>query len=555
MLKFLEQYFKKEYKLINLALLVIGISFSFWLMFKTFSYQDGTMQIASKVWSDFASHIPLIRSFSFGLNIPPEFPIFPGSPIKYHFLFYYLVGSLEKIGIPIDFALNIPSALGFFFLIFMIYHFAKLLFSSKLVALLSVIFFLFNGTLSFIYFFTKHQFRSDISKTIIENKDFASFHPYAQDGNLVSAFWSLNIYTNQRHLAAAYGLSLLVLYILLKPYFLNHKVNLLLVFLISLVLGQSYFFHLPVLVMTLMILSMLLLFFKKLRVPIFLTIFITTLMSIPQYLYTKSPDPGLKPSFNPGYLISDNLTFTKFLYYWWLNLGLHSVLAPIGFILASKKAKAVFLSFLPLFIIGNLFQFSPEIAANHKFFNFFIIIAGIFSASVIINLFKQSYPYKLFALILVFLLTFSGFIDFFPVKNDFQYNIPDYPRNSDINWIKNNTPKDAIFLNTNFFYEPSSLAGRKIFNGWSYFAWSAGYDTFKRDPIYKSLLYPTDLNLFCTLLKQNRLSYLSLNTQNIYPELEVNKEFFDSNFPIVYQNSETSTYIYELFNTCLSKKT
>ena len=84
-------------------------------MFSTFSYEKGVMEISSKAWSDFANHIPLIRSFSLGNNFPPQYPLFAGPPIRYHFLFYAFAGFLEKTGIRIDYALNIPSILGFFF--------------------------------------------------------------------------------------------------------------------------------------------------------------------------------------------------------------------------------------------------------------------------------------------------------------------------------------------------------------------------------------------------------------------------------------------------------
>src|SRR5574340_918749 len=99
----------------EICLSIAAFCFSVWLMFHTFSYQSGSMLIAIKAWSDFASHIPLIRSFSLGNNFPPEYPIFPGEPIRYHFLFYLLVGLLEKAGLRIDWALNLPSALSFFF--------------------------------------------------------------------------------------------------------------------------------------------------------------------------------------------------------------------------------------------------------------------------------------------------------------------------------------------------------------------------------------------------------------------------------------------------------
>jgi hypothetical protein len=58
-------------------------------MLRTFSYdyENSTILIYSMMLSDFAATIPLIRSFSMGDNWPPEYPIFPGSPIRYHYLF------------------------------------------------------------------------------------------------------------------------------------------------------------------------------------------------------------------------------------------------------------------------------------------------------------------------------------------------------------------------------------------------------------------------------------------------------------------------------------
>src|SRR5260221_11856664 len=91
----------KKYSL-KIILLLFAAVFSTWLMFSTFEYDKGRMLIAAKAWSDFANHIPLIRTFSYGYNIPPQDPLFAGEPIRYHFLFYMFVGFLEKIGVRID---------------------------------------------------------------------------------------------------------------------------------------------------------------------------------------------------------------------------------------------------------------------------------------------------------------------------------------------------------------------------------------------------------------------------------------------------------------------
>ncbi|KKP80399.1 MAG: hypothetical protein UR81_C0030G0001, partial [Candidatus Levybacteria bacterium GW2011_GWB1_35_5] len=172
------------------------------------------MIIASKAWSDFASHIPLIRSFSFGDNFPPQYPLFSGPFIKYHFLFYAAAGVLEKIGLRIDFALNILSIFGFTFLILMIFLFSKEIFKSKIVGAVSILFFIFNGSLSFIEYFKNNGLSLDSLVLILSNTKFTSFGPY--DGGIISAFWNLNIYTNQRHLALSYALSLFIIFLLLR---------------------------------------------------------------------------------------------------------------------------------------------------------------------------------------------------------------------------------------------------------------------------------------------------------------------------------------------------
>ena len=76
-------------KAIQLVFFIFLLGFAWALMWKTFRVnQAGNLEIATKVWSDFAATIPLIRSFSLGDNFPPQYPLFAGPPIRYHFLFF-----------------------------------------------------------------------------------------------------------------------------------------------------------------------------------------------------------------------------------------------------------------------------------------------------------------------------------------------------------------------------------------------------------------------------------------------------------------------------------
>ena len=534
-----------------LVIFFIAFLFSWWLMFSSFSYNMGFMQISSKSWSDFASHIPLIRSFSLGSNFPPQYPLFPGPHIKYHFIFFALVGLLEKMGIRIDYAFNIPSIIGFTALILIIYIFSKMVFKSAAVGVLSILFFIFNGSLNFIKFFTLHPLSANTISDIVSNQRFISFGPY--DNSIISAFWSLNIYTNQRHLAMSYAVSLILIFFLLKPHLENKKINLKTGLFVGILFGLSFFLNIAVFVMTGIIFAVLFIFAKNNRLNIFIATTVGGLIGFFQYLFLQQGASASQISFYAGYLANNNgLTLFSFLNYWFQNLGLHFILIPLGFILAPKRIRQVFLGFFALFIIGNLFKFSPEIAANHKFFNLFMIIGAMFSSYAIYYLWIKKIFLRPLVAIIFFLLIFSGIIDFFPIFNDYKINLADYPVNKDISWIIKNTKPNSVFLNTNYLYTNASLAGRKIFLGWPYFAWSQGYNTLERDSLRKKLLTTENLSFLCKTSYVYKIEYIEEDKYNpIDPSQIKVSSLIDSSFKISYENKATGYKIYSIDKNCI----
>lgn len=517
-------------------------------MFSTFAYANGNILVASKAWSDFGSHIPLIRSFSFGFNFPPEYPLFAGEPIHYHFLFYAFVGFLEHIGLPIDVALNIPSAVLFFLLLVVLYIFAKALFKSRFVGILSVVFFLFNGSLSFLYFFKENPLSLNTIQTITESTKFVSFHPYYGD-SLVSAFWNLNIYTNQRHLAAAFAFSLFLVCIFLQPVLKNkHTTSVSIPVMLGALLGLSFYFHIAAFGMTGVIIFLLSVLFKNLRGPGIIVLVTAGILAIPQYLYMNQQAGAFSLLFKVGYLTPQPVTPSSFINYWTLNLGLHLLLIPVGFILAPKIVKKICLAFFAFFLIGNIFQFSPEMAANHKFFNYFMLIGGMLSAYTIYLLWKKSLFLKPVAILITFFLILSGVMDLFPIYNDTKVSLPDYPQNKDVAWIMKNTSPNAVFLNTTYFVPPESLAGRRVLFGWPYFAWSQGYDTKKRGEYVSQVLSQSNVFDFCEL-SVGTFRYLRTSDTQDGDFPPTNPQLLMTLTP-AYTNPETGMAIYDVQQNC-----
>lgn len=524
----------------EIVLFFLFLIFSILIMWKTFRVSSsGNFLIASKVWSDFAATIPLIRSFSLGNNYPPQYPIFSGPPIRYHFLFFLVVGTIERLGIPIDWALNSISTISFFFLLLTIYHLGKSVFQNKLVGMTSVMLFLFNGSLGFLEFFKNNPLSSNTFTDIVNNRSFASFGPY--DGKIVSAFWNLNIFTNQRHLAIAYATFLLLVLLIYnaskKPKYLTWNKT----FIIGLIVGLFPFMHMAVFGMIGIFLIVTFIIYPKLRLKIFTAGLFALVLAIPQILYIGKSQVETK-IFSPGYLI-ENLTVISFIKYWFFNLGLTAILAPIGLLLANKNQRKILLPFLVLFIVGNLFQFSPEIAANHKFFNLFAIGANTLTAYYLVYAWGKNKFGKAIVIPIFLTITLTGIIDFFPIINDDFIELEDYPNNSAVRFIIEKTPKDSTFLNSSFLYHPASLAGRKIYLGWPYFPWSAGYDTRSRSKIVESIYTSTDKNEVCHLLKENNLDYFTVQPIYNNPDLpNISVAFFEENFQSIYRNKTFSIY-------------
>lgn len=539
----------KRHQIDILIIGLLSLLFSFWLMFSTFSYKNGSMLISAKAWSDFSGNIPLIRSFSLGDNFPIQYPLFPGEPIRYHYLFYFLAGMLEKIGLRIDWALNLLSALSFSALMLIIYLLGKELFKNRAVGALSLIFFLFNSSFSFIEFFKLHPVSIKTFSEIVSNNAFPSFGPY--DGKIISAFWNLNIYTNQRHLALALALLFLIVFFIVKYERKTKNLSLYLILLFGILVGILPFLHSSVFLMILAVLGILLILFSSQRKSIFFILLIGSVISLPRIIFLKETATYL-PHMQLGYLITNQLSVFSFLQYWFMNLGLSVFLIPIGFLFANKLQKQIFLAFLSLFTIGNLFQFSIEMAGNHKFFNAFLIIGNMYSAFLLVKFWKRFELFRPIAIIAVFFLIFSGIIDFFPIKNDGFMSVSDYPKNPDIQWIIKNTPKKAVFLNSKYTYDSVSLAGRKIFMGWPYFPWSLGYDTFKRSSVMQQIFETTDKNVSCSLLRKNNIDYVEIDVPSLDdPNLPRVSKLYLEDLKHIYDSNSKTYFIINVKDNCL----
>lgn len=156
--------------------------------------------------------------------------------------------------------------------------------------------------------------------------------------------------------------------------------------------------------------------------------------------------------------------------------------------------------------------------------------------------------YKLL-LILTPLLILGGVVDFFPVKNDTYGSLPDIQANPDAAYFLSATPPDAVVLNSYWYYHPASIAGRKIYNGYSYFSWALGYDQVTRERKTVNIYAAPDKLTACRLLKEGNVSYVELND---HPEGYIlpNWDLWKIQFAPVYRNPSSGTSVYNVSTSC-----
>jgi len=559
--------FEKQDKALFLVI-IFSTLFSIWLMFSTFKVSDGELLIDTKLWGDFQSHIPLIRSFSYGENIPPEYPLYSNEQIRYHFLFYMIVGFLEKIGISIDLALNTLSAFGMTGMLSGIYLLGKKITHSRLASVLAVVFTILNSSFSWIYYFFIGGNRVTEFGEIYRITDWGGFGPYKD--TVLSAFWTLNIYTNQRHLAFAF---MLVIFAVLFIYYSKSKVSLIAGILIIALLP---WFHKAAFSILIGILVALIFSISQSRKRLILTLVVGIALSIPGIIYLNNPDGG-EGAFRIAFGFLYNSTswseiplennFLRWIVYWIINIGILPIGAFLGWVFMQKpnlkfknffdklhfsffnNQSIWFLIAAALFIVTNIVAFSVEVGANHKLINFSIIIFNIFAGFAISKLLKNYFLIPV-GFAFFFILILGGVLDIFPILNDREYSIEDQKNNNLAQWVINETPKDSSFFNTTYDYSNVVYNGRKIFYGWDYFNWSLGYDVESRKEIIQATINGRlEKSDVCEYLEGNSLDYILVNESDPeFVETTVDINYFRENF--IQEFGSGNFAVYSVSDSC-----
>jgi DNA-binding beta-propeller fold protein YncE len=240
------------------------------------------------------------------------------------------------------------------------------------------------------------------------------------------------------------------------------------------------------------------------------------LIALPQMLYlgTGSGRTHMPKLLHWGYTL-DHPTAWNVTKYLGFSFGFKWLLIALALLFANRLQRRIFVAVSSLLVIAFCFQFTIEVLANQKFFHIWIIIANLFVAFGLWRLWRLSLggitlPGKLAAILLFILIIPGGLIEFFPIHNTYWSEVA-YKNDPLIDWLMKETKPRDIFLTNRFVNHPMLMAGRRVFYGWPYYAWSAGYDASKRDKDYLDLFQSRDPKKVYRLLKENGITYAAFD--------------------------------------------
>lgn len=534
-----KQYVWQIFFLVNLGfILVFGYLESQLLIFKNGSFFVQPVHS----YGDISQHLGIISSFAYGNNFPLQSSILSGTKISYPFLMDFITAIfVNPVSLRFDQAVSLTGVMMMGFSVIILSFFVLKITRSKLSAILVLFLFFFSGGLGFVYFFTDFQnsgvnfldFFTHLSRDYTALKD-------------LNYFWInvvLMMFLPQRSFLLGLPLALIIISIFwdLSVHFDIKKFvfAVILTGLLPLIHAHSLIAISPFLIwLTLITLKrnpyksrlILLIGFFGFLIMLFLSnTYLGQTVSIKNFF-----------TIQVGWMAHEE----SILEFYFKNFGPILILIPVSLYIGWKHN--IKLSFLVLiaqiwFILPSIFLFQPWEFDNTKLFIYWYL----FSIILVAYIFRESlYSNKTYlivsTIILLFLMTFSGFLDMsrliFSSGTRYEVYSPQAIRVAQFT-IKN-THKNAVFLSVDKFDNPVvALAGRKTVVGYHGWLWTYGLDYSKRDEDIRLMLAGEGSpDLF---RKYNITDVILFSDQTDY---KINVDYFSKNFKLIYDKEEYKIY-------------
>lgn len=545
------------------------LAFLTWIMFYVFYIKDGILYSGFTVYGDYAPHTAMMRSFSLGDNFPTQYPHFGGEDVKYHFMFQFLVGNLEYLGIRIDIAYNMLSVFALLGFLMMLYSIARRITGSGAAGVVTVALFFFRSSFTFFRYLWEHLRSGDLLKTLAENTSFIGYTPNEDWG-----LWNFNVYLNQRHLAFGLLIAALVLwyYLDLVEAGCSHSEKGLAwmknrlfsaeawkirnpegALAAGLALGLTAFWNGAAVIGGLLILLGFAVFSDG-KLDYLVTAVTAVLFSVLQSkVFIRGS--AVEADFYWGF-ISEDKSLAGVLWFLIQMSGIFFAGAVLLLPLLKKRLHRVLtVSCLFPVVFAFCFSLTPDITVNHKYIMISYAFLAVLWAGLLAGLWKgkdgsrrsAAVIRRAASVLLAVCLTATGIYDFVVIlrNNGPGHRVTVNMESTLTDWLAEHLDSEDLLLTPEYSMSETTMSGVMMYLGWPYYAWSAGYDTYGRAQKAVEIYTSEDPAAVDKLVKEEKITYILFEEGMEFEGAVCREDTIRELYTMVYQSDDGRIRIYE----------
>jgi len=238
-----------------------------------------------------------------------------------------------------------------------------------------------------------------------------------------------------------------------------------------------------------------------------------------------------------GYTLEPPSLFLIIKYLGW-TFGVKWILLGVAIVFATGMQRRLLLAITSLVVVVFMFQLSMDIFNNHKLLNIWATLVNVYAAYALWQIARIKIAGIVLAVMLAIATVFGGVVDLFPLHNDPMLAVP-YKNDRLSQWLLTNTKPSDVFLTHQVLTHPILFTGRRIYLGYTLFAWTAGYNVPDREALYRQMFQEQDRGELTRLLRENHIAYVVIDDgvrrNESLPDL--NESVFREYFPVVFEDT------------------
>lgn len=250
----------------------------------------------------------------------------------------------------------------------------------------------------------------------------------------------------------------------------------------------------------------------------------------------------MKTRFYFGFL-ADKQTAGGVVLYLIMLSGVFFLGVAVFLVIFKGKKRAMIAAFLFPVIFAFTVSMTPDIAVNHKYIIISTIFLNMIWAYALTRLWgSRNIFLRTLAVLLAITLTATGAYDLLTIYNADKRTLKIDMGSSLTEWLKENVKENDLVLTGEESMSEITLSGIMLYNGWPYYAWSAGYDTDTRAANAIEIYSSEDKEKVKELVKKEGIDYIIYEDGMMYEEHECSDEVIKKIYKCVFEKGDVKVY-------------